>query len=97
MPRFLQPLLRGCMKLVQRIAELGVMAGTGDLAAPHPANPHVHVHVYATCFIQEASSEKGFLGNLNKYGGGSQTASIHQGMSAAEQPVSPEDTGSLGR
>lgn len=64
---------------------------------PRPTDPHVHVPVHVTCFIQEASSEKGFLGNLNKYAGGSQTESIHQDTRAAEQPVSPEDTGSLGR
>lgn len=69
--------------------------GNGDSA--HPTDPHVHVRVPTTCFVQEASSEKGFLGNLNKYTGGSQTESIHQGTRAAEQPASPEDTGSLGR
>lgn len=73
------------------------MAGAGCSAPPHPADPHIHVHVHTICFIQEASSEKGFLGNLNKYAGGSQTESIHQGMHAAEQPVLPEDTGSQGR
>lgn len=35
-------------------------------SSPHPADPHVHMHVRAPCFAQEASSEKGFLGNLNK-------------------------------
>lgn len=74
----------------------GVTAGAGDSAPPHPTDPHVPVR--ATCLIQEtSSSEKGFLGNLNKYTGGSQTESIHRGMRAAKQPVSPEDAGSLGR
>ena len=97
MPRSLQPSLRGCTELAQHISELGITAGAGDSAPPHPADPHIHVHVHATCFIQEASREKGFLGNLNKYTGGSQTESIHQGTRAAEQPASPKDTGSLGR